>query len=96
MCASTGKLYSLKTSFVLGSIMCIAGFFFLSLDSVITFSVNPVCSSTSSRNVIPSITLSKTILPFASVMITALYGSHLQIKSSFFIFLPFLMLIDDP
>ena len=86
ICALTGIEYSLKISFVLGSMMWIAGLFFLSRDSMITFSVNPVCSSTSSRYVIFSMMPSKTTFPETSEMITALYGSHLQITSPFLIF----------
>ncbi len=74
----------------------IAGVFFLSLVSVITFSVKPVCSSTSSRYVIPSSMLTKTTVPFTSEIIRALYGSHLQITSPFLSFVLLLTNNSEP
>ena len=96
MCALTGIEYSRSTSLVLGSMMWIAGDFFLSRDSMITFSVKPVCSSTSSRKVMFSMIPSKTTLPATSPMMRALYGSHLQITSPFLILVLFLTMRSDP
>ena len=82
ICAPTGRLYCFCSSPFLSRILMI-GFLVLSLDSVITFSRKPVCSSNSSRYVTPSITFSKATLPSYSEIITALYGSHSQTRSPF-------------
>src|SRR5258708_34774506 len=80
-------LYPLITLPLL-SATCITGFLVLSLVSIITFSRCPVCSSDSSRKVIPSKTASNFATPPNSEIITALYGSHEQILSPRLILLP--------
>ena len=72
MCAPTGRLYCFLLS-PFSSTMLIDGFLVLSRDSMMTLSLlREYSSATSSRNVTPSIILSKRAFPAVSMMVMAL------------------------
>ncbi len=84
MCEPTGKLYVLISLPSTSN----AGIFVLSFVSITTFSRWPVCSSASSRNVIPSMIFSNLSVPAISATTTLLNGSHVQRISPFLICWP--------
>jgi hypothetical protein len=83
--ARTGIVYSFEPPVAMGSSdrMTRAGVRLRSRVSVITFSRKPVCSSLSSRKVVPSITSWKRTTPSTSLTITELYGSQEAITAPF-------------
>ena len=87
-CAPTGRLYCLMIAPVT-STMSTEGLFVLSLDSMMTLSLDVENSSTESlRYVTPSIIFSNLRVPATSTIVVALYASHSQIRSPFFTMSP--------
>ncbi len=78
--ARTGIAYSLRPS---GPSITMAGVTLRSRVSVMTFSRKPVCSSDSSRKVVPSTMSWKRTVPPCSATMTELYGSHDATRSPF-------------